>query len=532
MSDTQEVSMSRQHRTPKGFFYAASALLLCCAGSVWAQTTAFTYQGQLTDAGNPANGNYDLQFKLFDTPTVATGAQQGATLVRNPTAVSAGVFTVTLDFGANPFGGQDRYLEIGVRPAGGANAYTVLAARQPITSSPYAIQTLNAQQLGGLRANRYLTRAANGKIGVGTDAPEQTLQVDGVTSMGPPGSVYGFLVNGAAPGPFPTLGFNTYGPSYLAGVSGYGGLLQFQDGDGSLRYYTDATSHAAGQSHSLTPRFTILRDGTVGIGITNPTSARLNVTIDSGNAVYGVSTDGRGVWGQSTSGQGVYGKSDSNAGVVGEANKFPGVYGVSHDYRSAGVFGTNDDFGSGVYGESKAIDTTSAAGVYGKGLGGGGIGVIGEANVDTAVGVFGVSSSNTGYGVYARNTSGGRALHVDGNATQELNTNGLVKAMVETTFNADGVHVLSKCYNGVTNTSTGNCGFAFSGPLHGVARINFGFPIRNRFFSVSALYKGITSGNNSGVNYRLFDDTTMEVFTFEAGNGADTEQRGFTLIMY
>src|SRR5690349_10170191 len=45
-----------------------------------AQTTAFTYQGKLTDNGTPANGNYDLTFKLFDTPTIGSGAQQGTTL--------------------------------------------------------------------------------------------------------------------------------------------------------------------------------------------------------------------------------------------------------------------------------------------------------------------------------------------------------------------------------------------------------------------------------------------------------------------
>ena len=37
------------------------------------QTTAFTYQGKLVDAGSPANGQYDLQFKLFDTLTLGTG---------------------------------------------------------------------------------------------------------------------------------------------------------------------------------------------------------------------------------------------------------------------------------------------------------------------------------------------------------------------------------------------------------------------------------------------------------------------------
>src|ERR1044072_4906258 len=118
----------------------------------FAQTTAFTYQGKLTDAGSPASGNYDLQFKLFDTATVGTGAQQGATLVRNPVAVSAGVFSVQLDFGANVFGGADRYLEIAVRPVGSASPYTVLAPRQPLTSTPYAIRTLAATVADGLSA--------------------------------------------------------------------------------------------------------------------------------------------------------------------------------------------------------------------------------------------------------------------------------------------------------------------------------------------------------------------------------------------
>jgi hypothetical protein len=134
-----------------------------------AQTTAFTYQGKLTDGGNPANGSYDLQFKLFDALT--SGTQQGVTLVRNPVAASAGVFTVTLDFGANVFSGAARYLEISVRPAGcvppNCAAFTILSPRQPITSSPYAIQTLNAQQLGGVDASQYLKPNASGYVGIG-----------------------------------------------------------------------------------------------------------------------------------------------------------------------------------------------------------------------------------------------------------------------------------------------------------------------------------------------------------------------------
>lgn len=50
----------------------AICLALCGMSAALAQTTAFTYQGKLTDAGNPANGNYDLQLKLFDPENLCT----------------------------------------------------------------------------------------------------------------------------------------------------------------------------------------------------------------------------------------------------------------------------------------------------------------------------------------------------------------------------------------------------------------------------------------------------------------------------
>lgn len=134
--------------------------LLLSGRATMAQTTAFTYQGKLTDAGNPANGNYDLQFKLFDA--LSSGAQQGATITNPMVTASNGIFTVTLDFGAAAFPGANRWLEIGVRPAGSVNPYTVLAPRQAITSTPYAIQALNAAQLGGVMANQYVTVTSGG----------------------------------------------------------------------------------------------------------------------------------------------------------------------------------------------------------------------------------------------------------------------------------------------------------------------------------------------------------------------------------
>lgn len=124
------------------------ALMVSIAGvnSSFAQTTAFTYQGKLTDGANAANGNYDLEFRLFDQ--LAGGTQQGATLQRLNVAVTNGIFTVQLDFD-NQFSGATRFIDISVRPASGGT-FTQLAPRQQVTSNPYAIKSLNAATADGL----------------------------------------------------------------------------------------------------------------------------------------------------------------------------------------------------------------------------------------------------------------------------------------------------------------------------------------------------------------------------------------------
>ena len=60
--------------------------------------TGFTYQGRLTDGGKPANGVYDFRFILFDA--AAGGAQVGPTVNKDDVPVTAGLFNITLDFGA------------------------------------------------------------------------------------------------------------------------------------------------------------------------------------------------------------------------------------------------------------------------------------------------------------------------------------------------------------------------------------------------------------------------------------------------
>ena len=137
----------------------ALAAILMLAVSIAAQTTAFNYQGKLNDGGNPANATFQMEFRLFDA--LAGGNQIGSTIANSSVSVAQGVFTVTLDFGANAFSGADRFLEIAVKRNTG-DAFTTLAPRQKFASVPYTIRSLDAAKLGGLDADTYLQNTGDG----------------------------------------------------------------------------------------------------------------------------------------------------------------------------------------------------------------------------------------------------------------------------------------------------------------------------------------------------------------------------------
>ena len=105
--------------------------------------TTFTYQGQLTDDGDPVTANCDMAFRLFDQ--AADGSQQGeATSATVP--ISDGLFTVALDFGSGPFDGDALWLGIRVSCPGDAD-WTDLG-RQELTAAPYALYALGAPWTG------------------------------------------------------------------------------------------------------------------------------------------------------------------------------------------------------------------------------------------------------------------------------------------------------------------------------------------------------------------------------------------------
>jgi hypothetical protein len=112
-------------------------IALAGAGSASAQTlgSAITYQGTFADAGVAANGSYDFEFALF---TVASGGAAVQTVTKSGVAVNGGLINTSIDFGAQTYNGQVKWIEVHVRPAGGG-AFTTLAPRQALTAAPYAM---------------------------------------------------------------------------------------------------------------------------------------------------------------------------------------------------------------------------------------------------------------------------------------------------------------------------------------------------------------------------------------------------------
>jgi len=184
--------------------YVPLTLLLACSASLLTAAplgTAFTYQGKLADAGQPADGVYDFRFAIYDAAT--DGAEVGGPLTNTAVVVSNGLFTRTLDFGESVFTGDARWLEIGVRLSGGG-AFAALTPRQPVTSTPYALSagsvpggTITTAMLanGAVTAAKIAPGAVSqlgtpsgadtdavqvtngGLVGVGTDTPQAGLHL-------------------------------------------------------------------------------------------------------------------------------------------------------------------------------------------------------------------------------------------------------------------------------------------------------------------------------------------------------------------
>ncbi len=109
--------------------FGAMMISLLGAG---ASAEPFTYQGQLFDGGQPADGLYDITLRIMNTPV--GGSVIGSGFTFTDVLVTDGVFQVEYDPG-DIFDGSDVWLDVAVSNGG---APVTLAPRSRITPTPTA----------------------------------------------------------------------------------------------------------------------------------------------------------------------------------------------------------------------------------------------------------------------------------------------------------------------------------------------------------------------------------------------------------
>ncbi|HEX4644006.1 MAG TPA: hypothetical protein VH598_00200, partial [Verrucomicrobiae bacterium] len=154
---------------------------MLAAASAHAQGTAFTYQGDLSDGGGPANGVYDFRFRLFrDSFGIA---QSGPTILTTGVPVTNGLFVVAINFGPNVFTGSNYWLEVDVRTNGAVN-YSDLTPLQALLPAPYAVMAGSASNLvAGLPAAQLTGTILNSSL-PGSPAFSGTVSATAFTGAG------------------------------------------------------------------------------------------------------------------------------------------------------------------------------------------------------------------------------------------------------------------------------------------------------------------------------------------------------------
>jgi hypothetical protein len=219
--------------------------------------TAFTYQGQLIQNGIPLTGPVDFRFTLWDAED--GGSWNGPGIFRPEVIVDHGLFSVELDFGNWGLLGDKSWLEIEMRtPAwdgvGTEPDFVVMRPRQRVTAAPFATYgnqapwsgllgvpsdiadgdndtQLSEAQVEGYIANGPIDLAAGttmagvplavessgdgysldaadgdpvdaiyvdneGRVGIGTTVPMNTLSVDGTVKILSHPASYSLMVEG------------------------------------------------------------------------------------------------------------------------------------------------------------------------------------------------------------------------------------------------------------------------------------------------------------------------------------------------
>lgn len=392
---------------------AAAALALTAPASARAQDSAFIYQGQLQQSGQPLTSTADLRFRLF-ADAAATIPVAGPIDVPSVT-VTEGRFEAAVDFGLLAFDGTPRFLQLEVKGPSDPD-FVALAPLQRIAPAPVALYALNATP-GPIGPQG--PQGAQGEPGPqGAQGPQGPAGVQG--PIGPQG----------VPGPQGSIG--PAGPQGDPGPQGPPGPA---GGDSIWQLTTPPT-----------PDISYLA-GRVGVGVTAPLSALHARSSEPGRTAFfehtSTSDAALALAAQTASSQGIalaalatstsgdttalYAQADSPAGIallalapattgtpyavyaeVGaqEGKAIAGAHTAALGTGAGVVGSTSSNAGAGVFGYTTANTGLSFGGRF-ESDSSTGTGAIGAAWHTTGVnsGITGQSASNQGRGVYALNTA-------------------------------------------------------------------------------------------------------------------------------
>jgi len=357
--------------------------MFCCfltiPTALFAQGTAFTYQGQVMSSNSPAHGTYDVTFKLWNASS--GGSQVGSTITATGTVVTNGLFTVVLDFGGGIFTGTSYWLELGVR-TNGVVSFTTLAPRQQLTPTPYAITAENvdgavpASQLTGTLPSTVLSGTYGNPINLNNPGNNVSGNGSGLTGLNASQLTSGtvsdarlsanvaflhtnqtftgtniFASGGGVGRLIVSNTFVAVDTSLFTGLSfqydanfGEGALMSsYNDGTAYLSFYTKAFS-----GQPITKQVIIDAYGVLGVDQANKNGGFLNNSTLSGAGLVFGSSSGEGIASKRTAGGNQFGldfytafsnrMSIANSGNVGIGTLNPGVVLDIHGTQNLSTF--------------------------------------------------------------------------------------------------------------------------------------------------------------------------------------------------
>jgi hypothetical protein len=404
--------------------------------------TSFSYQGELRDARGPVGDACDLRFWLWDA--AIGGSQVGSTVTLEGVTLVDGLFTAQLDFGADAFQGDARWLEVAAACPAGSGGYALLEPRQRLTASPYALYALRAPWggLGGVPAG--LADGDNDTLGGLSCANGQVAEWNGaawtcgddITAVNAGTGLSGGGTSGDV-----TLDADTgYLQRRVNGTCAPGSAIRVIQADGTVTCETDdgggAHDHWGETWSGSGTGLTLKSSDGVGLfghhdstaGVEPGVRGETNSESSGATGVLGVSTSGGqysvGVWGinEAQDGFGVKGESAGyGKGVLGTSWQGVGVWGQAYDDEVAnyGVIGdSSSPEGTGVLGRHWRV-TGTTPGVWGQtnSQSSGATGVLGEVDTtmagssSAAVRAVNEGLGETGMGISAQHKGGGWGLY-------------------------------------------------------------------------------------------------------------------------